>query len=106
SPTAKPNAGWPETSFCLVVLTFTCAPSRLVAVRLRRRHDAGEGQLAGAVAADEAAGLDLLPGGSQGLAEVDRELAARVEVAAARRGGRVGDLALQHDPARPVAVGA
>src|SRR5438105_4844175 len=85
SETAKPNAGLPSTSFCLVALTFTCAPP-LVTVRGRRGgDDARERQLPGAVAADEAAGLDLLPRGSQAPAEVDGELAAWVEVAAARR---------------------
>ena len=62
--------------------------------------DARELQLPGAVAADPLAGSKLLPGRRGGLAEVDRVGAARVEVAAARRAGRVGDLALERDSLR------
>src|SRR5581483_11505311 len=76
----------------------------LVQARLavaRRRGDARQRELAGAVAADEVAGLHFLPRRRERSARVHRVRAAGVEVAAARRRGGVGDLALEDDAPGP-----
>src|SRR3989454_10142490 len=61
---------------------------------------ARELELVGAVTADEMGGRDLLPCRRLGPAHLDRERAARVEIAAARGRGGVRHLALQHDAPR------
>src|SRR5262249_46205210 len=68
--------------------------------------DAGERQLVGPVAARDVPGRDLWEGGRLGPAPVDDERTARVEVAARRRIGGIGDLAGQRDvAARRVGIG-
>src|SRR5258708_3883421 len=49
------------------------------------------------MAANEVTWFDLFPGGRDGLAQVDRILAARVEVTPTGWRSRVGDFALQDD---------
>src|SRR5438445_9730335 len=60
-------------------------------------------QLVSAVAADEVTRRDFLERGRLRPAHLDRVRAARVEVAAGRRRGGIGDLALQHDALRAYA---
>src|SRR5690242_5978899 len=57
----------------------------------------GQLELGGPVAGHEAGRRDLLPGRRRRAADVDGVGAARVEVAAARRRGGIGHLALQHE---------
>src|SRR5262249_3328983 len=68
--------------------------------------DAGERQLVGPVAARDVPGRDLSERRRLGPAPVDDERTARVEVAARRRIGGIGDLAGQRDvAARRVGIG-
>src|SRR2546426_6092727 len=64
---------------------------------------ARELELGGAVTADEMGGRDLSPCRRLGPAHLDRERAARVEIAAARRRGGICHPALEHDAPRACA---
>src|SRR2546429_8378875 len=64
---------------------------------------ARELELGGAVTADEMGGRDLSPCRRLGPAHLDRERAARVEIAAAGGRGGIRHLALQHDAPRACA---
>src|SRR5437667_3818989 len=64
---------------------------------------ARELELGGAVTADEMGGRDLSPCRRLGPAHLDRERAARVEIAAARGRGGIRHLALKQDALRACA---